>query len=197
MGSKAATTKEAPLLRWAGEKVVEAFSADLRSLAAFRMVLAVLVLADLADRATDLYAHYTDGGILPRSVLMEGELSPWSFSLNLLSGELYFQVLIFGVGALGALALLVGYHTRLVSVIVWVVMLSIQYRNPLLLSAADPLLRLLVFWGMFLPLGAYCSFDRLLKSTPPRRIASRRLSMRFVSLATVGLFLQIAFMYWF
>src|SRR5438046_2966622 len=100
-----AGTKGSPPLRWGREKVVEAFSTDLRSLAAFRMVVAVLVLADLADRATDLYAHYTDAGILPRSVLMEGELDPWSFSLNLMNRELYFQVLVFGLGALAALAL--------------------------------------------------------------------------------------------
>jgi hypothetical protein len=53
--SKAGTKGSLPL-RWGREKVVEAFSADLRSLAAFRMVVAILVLADLADRATDLYA---------------------------------------------------------------------------------------------------------------------------------------------
>src|SRR3954466_4118918 len=186
MGSKAGN-KRAQVLQWGREKVEEVFGADLRSLAAFRMVLAVLVLADLADRATNLYAHYTDGGILPRSVFLQMRgLNPWSFSLNLMNGELYFQVLIFGVGALAALALLVGYRTRLVSVIVWVVMLSIQYRNPLLYTAGDGLLRLLLFWGMFLPLGAYCSFDRLLNSssTLPSRAAPRRLSMRFVSLAT-------------
>src|SRR3954453_21739709 len=107
-------TKESPPLRWGRKKVVEAFSADLRSLAAFRMVVAILVLADLADRATDLYAHYTDAGVLPRSVFLQmSGLNPWSFSLNLMNGELYFQVLVFGLGALAALALLVGYQTRL------------------------------------------------------------------------------------
>jgi hypothetical protein len=43
-------------------KVFEVFGADLRSLALFRIVQALLVLADLANRATDLSAHYTDGG---------------------------------------------------------------------------------------------------------------------------------------
>ena len=45
------------------------FSIDLRSLAAFRMALGVLLLADLVMRAQDLSAHYTDWGVLPRDIL--------------------------------------------------------------------------------------------------------------------------------
>jgi hypothetical protein len=72
-----------------------------------------------------------------------------------------------------------------------VLMISIQWRNPLILNSGDVLLRMLLFWGMFLPLGAYWSVDRALKAAPSR------LSMRFLSLATVALFMQIAFVYWF
>ena len=63
-------SRNSPIQRWADEKAVELFGADLRSLAAFRVVLASLVLVDLATRATDFYAHYTDTGILPRTVLL-------------------------------------------------------------------------------------------------------------------------------
>ena len=184
--------KGSPVLRWMRAKVVEIFGADLRSLAALRIVLAVLVLADLANRATDLTAHYTDEGIMPRTVLLEeGVINRWAFSLNLMNGGFFFQALLFGVATLAALALIVGYRTRLMTIVVWVVLLSIQWRNPLLSGAGEPFLRVLLFWGMFLPLGAYWSVDRLLKAAP------QRLPMRLLSLATVGLFLQIAFVYWF
>jgi hypothetical protein len=179
------------VLRWARAKAVEVFSADLRSLAAFRIVLALLVLGDLATRAMDLSAHYTDQGVLPRSYLVQEEQNPWQVSLNLISGEFFFQALLFGIAALAALGLLVGYRTRLMTVIVFVLLFSIQWRNPGVLTGGDRLLRVLIFWGMFLPLGAYWSIDRALKAVTPR------LSMRFFSLATVGLFLQIASMYWF
>ncbi len=172
-------------------KIFEIFGADLRSLAVFRMALALLVLADLANRFTDLSAHYTDRGILPRAPLVEEVLNPWMFSLNLMNGERSVQALLFGVTALAALGLLVGYRTRLMTVLVWALVLSIQFRNPVLSSAGDVLLHILLFWAMFLPLGAYWSVDRALNTAPPR------LSMRFLSLATVGLFMQIAFMYWF
>lgn len=183
--------KDSRVLRWGRAKVVEIFGADLRSLAAFRIVLALLVLADLTNRSTDLYAFYTDKGVLSRADLTQEVLNRWSFSLNLMNGEFFFQVLLFGIAALAALALLVGYRTRLMSVVVWVLMLSIQWRNPLVLNEGDTLLRMLLFWGMLLPLGAYWSVDRSLNA------AHSRVSMRFLSIATVGLFLQIAFMYWF
>src|SRR5829696_6414192 len=183
--------KDSPAPGWWRTKVIEVFGADLRSLALFRIVLAVLVLADLANRTTDLTAHYTDAGVLPRTALVEQILSPWAFSLNLMNGELFFQALLFCIAALAALGLLVGYRTRLMTVVVWVLLLSIQWRNPLVTGADGPLLRLLLFWAIFLPLGAYWSVDRALKD------ASQRFSTRFLSLATVGLFMQIAFVYWF
>ena len=183
--------KDSSVLSWMSAKVFEVFGADLRSLALLRVVLALLVLADLASRVTDLSAHYADKGVLPRTVLMEHVLSRWSFSLNLMSGEPFFQALLFGITALAAVGLLVGYRTRLMTIIVWVLLLSIQWRNPLVMGSDGPLLRLLIFWAMFLPLGAYWSVDSALKGSSPRQ------STRFLSLATVGLFMQIAFVYWF
>ena len=186
--------KASPILHWGRAKVGELFGVDLRSLAAFRIVLALLVLGDLFSRATDLYAHYTDAGVLPRAVVVEDEevLGRWAFSLNLMSGEALLQALLFAVAALSALGLLVGYRTRLMTLLVWLLILSIQWRNPLVDGAGETLLRMLLLWSMFLPLGAFWSVDRALKGT-----AARRWSTRFVSVATAGLFLQIAFMYWF
>ncbi len=185
------TLKDSPAPGWWRTKVMDVFGADLRSLAVFRIVIALLVLADLANRATDLTAHYTDEGVLPRTDLVQEVLSPWSFSLNLMNGQPFFQALLFCVAAVAALGLLVGYRTRLMTVVVWVLLLSIQWRNPLVGGADGPLLRLMLFWGMFLPLGAYWSVDSALRG------AAQRLSTRFLSLATLGLFMQIAFVYWF
>jgi hypothetical protein len=185
------THKGSRVLSRGREKVAEVLGADLRSLAAFRIVLGLLVLADLANRATDLSAHYADAGVLPRTVLIQEVLAPSKFSLNLINGQPFFQALLFGAAALAALGMLVGFRTRVMTVVAWALLLSIQWRNPLVLGAGDILLHLLLFWGALLPLGAYWSVDRALKAAPPR------LSMHFLSFATVGLFMQIAFMYWF
>ena len=68
----------------------EVFGIDLRTLALFRVGLAVLLLADLALRARDLSAHYTDAGILPRAEALN-VLSSGAFSLHLLNGTLWFR----------------------------------------------------------------------------------------------------------
>jgi hypothetical protein len=88
-----------PAARWARAKTEQVFAADLRSLAAFRVALALVVLLDLASRASDLSAHYTDTGVLPRAVLLGHDdlLSPWTFSVNLISGGTFVQELLFGV----------------------------------------------------------------------------------------------------
>jgi hypothetical protein len=168
--------------------VAQVFGADLRSLAALRMVLALVVLANLVNGASSLSALYTDDGVLPRQILLN-EMNRWQFSLNLINGTLFVQTLLFGIAAVAALALLAGYRTRLMTAVVWVMMLSIQARNPFVLNAADTLLRLLLFWSIFLPLGARWSVDHLRHPPAPRA------TTQFVSFATFGLFLQIAFMY--
>jgi hypothetical protein len=168
----------------------EVFDADLRSLAVFRVVMAVIVLIDLVGKTRNLTAFYTDDGLLPRQVLLQ-QLRPWSVSLNMVSGTFLVSALLFGITFVAALCLLVGYRSRLSSVVVWAMVLSIQWRNPYVLHAADELLRVLLFWAMFLPLGAMWSLDRFRGATPSR------VSSRFVSIGVAGLFLQIAFMYWF
>jgi len=179
-----------PVSRWVPTWVPEIFAADLRSLAALRIVLAVIVLVDLAGRARNLLAHYTDDGVLPRHILL-GETGILRPSLNWIGGTTVVQALLFGITALAAMALLVGYRTRVMNVVVWVMVLSIQNRNPFVLSAEDALLRLLLFWSIFLPLGAWWSVDNL------RGAPASRVSMRVLSMASAGLFLQIAFVYWF
>ena len=47
--------------------LAQLFGVDLRSLALFRVAIAVVVLVDLVVRADDLTALYTDVGVLPRS----------------------------------------------------------------------------------------------------------------------------------
>lgn len=181
-----------PALHRLRVKFVEVFSADLRSLAALRIALAFSVIVDLGRRTTDLVAHYSDKGVLPRSEL---SMNPYAFSLNTLSGAPEFQALLFSLAALGAVSMLIGYRTRLATCVVWLLVLSIQLRNPLVLTGGDTLLHLLLFWGIFLPLGAVWSVDWA-RAGARGDTTSRRLSMQFFSFGTVALFLQIALMYW-
>lgn len=55
--------------------------------------------------------------------------------------------------------LLAGYKTRISTIVTWILLLSLQNANPLLLNSGDVYLRLLLFWAIFLPWGARYSVD--------------------------------------
>lgn len=163
------------------------FGVDLRSLAVFRIGVALTIISDLFIRATDLVAHYTDIGLVPRVTLID----PWPFSIHLLSGSTFVQGLLFFIAGLFAFALLIGYRTQFVTVTSWFLLLSLQARVPLVFEGADVLLRVLLFWGMFVPWGAYYSIDRALNAS------SQKIPERVASMGTAGLLLQILFVYMF
>ncbi len=142
------------------DKLTQIFGSDLRSLAAFRIGLAVLIFFDLADRARDLRAHYTDWGVLPRGALLDLFLHPSCFSFHFMNGTWQWQLFLFALAFLSAAGLLVGYRTRFMTVASWILLVSLQNRNPLVLQGGDILFRMILFWAMFLPLGARCSMDR-------------------------------------
>jgi hypothetical protein len=137
------------------------FSLDLRSLALFRIALGSVLIGDLVARAQDLRAFYTDFGVLPRHELLSQFRWPEFWSLHVLSGAAWFQVLLFIVAGAFALMLLIGYQTRVATIASWLLLLSLQARNPYINHAGDVLLRLLLFWAMFLPLGKRFGVDAL------------------------------------
>jgi len=141
------------------------FGLDWRSLALLRIGLALVILADLWVSAKDLRAFYSDDGILPRSLLRA--YTPPDFCLHLLGGSVEFAAALFALEAVFAVMLLVGYRTRLATIGCWVLLLSRQARNPLVLFGADMIELLALFWAMFLPLNRRFSIDATLGRVPP------------------------------
>jgi hypothetical protein len=131
---------------------------ETRSLAAFRIALGLLLLADLLSRSRSLRAFYTDGGVLPRTALL-AQHDSLHWSIHLAVGETWGQALLFAVAGLFAVALTVGYRTRLAAAVSWLLLVSLHNRTPDVLNGGDILLRLLLFWGLFLPLGARWAVD--------------------------------------
>jgi hypothetical protein len=95
--------------------------------------------------------------VLPRRAFAADYAS--SRSLHALFGEPWAVASLFAVAGAFALALLVGYRTRIATAVSWLLLLSLHARNPMLLNAGDSLLRMLLFWAVFLPLGARWSAD--------------------------------------
>lgn len=167
------------------------FSFDGRSLALFRIALAVVILIDLITRAGDLAVFYTDAGLLPRTLLLEQAVNPWNISLYLFNGTYGYAILLFFINAMLALALLAGWRTRIVTFLLWLFMISLHVRNPLVTDSGDYLLRVLLFWSLFLPLNNRGSVDRALDPSlvdPPKN---------FLSAGTFAYSVQICLMYWF
>eukprot|EP00899_Mesostigma_viride_P022741 jgi/Mesvir1/3651/Mv14945-RA.2 len=180
----------APLAAGSSVDVSGLFGADLRSLALFRALLAVCILVDCWMRLGSARALMTDQGVLPREALLRvWPSTPWC--LHLLSGSSTMQVCAIFAAALTALLLLVGHRTRLMTFLCWLLLTSTQLRNPLVVDQQDHLLRLLLFWGWFLPLGGAYSVDAAMS-----RPISCRASPRILTCGTVALVLQVVLRYY-
>lgn len=179
-----ATTQPATSQDWLVRQFVRRFQVDLRALAALRIALGSLVLVDLALRSRSLVAFYTDRGVLP---VAAHEVTYGSdFTIHTLSGAAWFQALLFALAGVFAVALVLGYRTRTVTFVSWVLLLSLHGRNALVLNSGDTLLRMLLLWGMFLPLGARWSIDARRTDTDRQTVAT---------IGTLALLAQVVIVY--
>ncbi|HEY2406860.1 MAG TPA: HTTM domain-containing protein [Polyangiaceae bacterium] len=183
------------------------FTADLRSLAAGRIVLALVLLLDLAKRWAQLDSWYTNDGLVPNHTLLWRPAFTPVFSLFYLAS--YTQEATFGfvICACAYSALLIGFRTRIAQLASLVCLLSLHGRLLIFDNGGDVVLGLLCIWTTFLPTGTYASVDAVLAR---RRAAlelgedalravedSRGVAPTWVSLAVCALTLQLAAIYFF
>lgn len=164
-------------------------SVDLRALGAFRIALGILLAVDVLSRSVDLRAHYTDFGVLPIGPFVDQIDGALRISLHFANGTTGWQAFLFALMLLASLCVMAGYRTRLATVTAWVLLVSLHNRNPMVLNGGDVLLRMLYFWGMFLPLGERYSIDNALTTGP------RRSENAWFGGASAGLVLQVAVLY--
>ena len=162
-----------------------AFAVDLRSLAAFRIGLGLLVAADALLRTRDLGLMFTTAGMLPPAVIRSFYDDPCAWSLALAIDADWWGAAVLAVEAAAGLLLAAGCGTRFATVAAWVAVVSVLRRTAPATNAGDAWLACLLFWGMFLPLGALWSCDS--------RGRGRRGTV--VSTASALLVLQVAVVY--
>lgn len=184
-----------PLAALARVDSTQSFGIDPRSLALFRVALALVLLSDLWLRINNLGAFYTDDGVLPRAAQIElfGGLSAL-VSVHMMNGTATIMAITFAIQVAAALALLVGYRTWLATFVSWILLVSLHNRNPMVLQGGDAMMRLLFFWSLFLPLGARASLDRWL--VPPHS-QEKHPDAPYLSMGTFAVLLQVCFVYWF
>jgi hypothetical protein len=166
------------------------FTLDLRALSLMRIGVALLVIIDLFIRAGDLSAHYSGQGVLPVRLLLENAWNPMWFSFHLYSDMWQMQGLLFLIAAVAALFLMVGYHTRWATIVSWLLMISLHNRNPLINQGGDDLLRIMLFWGIFLPWDRFFSVRSL-------RQKNTQTETRYAGMAGAGYMLLVAGVYYF
>jgi len=182
---------------------VQVFGCDPRSLALLRMGLGAMILWDIALRWPSLEVFLSDAGPVDRvmaTTLLQldyGALAANVWSLHFLSGELWFQQALTLVLAAAAVGLALGWRTWWMTLACWILVVSLHMRCPVILSSGDTLLRCLLFWSLFAPLGAWWSCDaaRVARHRPPLEEEPRPIPI--LTAGTAGLICQLFCMYFF
>ena len=170
--------------------IEQLFAVDVRSLAALRIAMASMVLVDLARRVRDIPILYSDQGVLDANLTRQ-YLGSGFWSAYWIDGSPVFSQMLFLLTAVAAFGLLVGYKTRWMNVICLVLVWSLQTCNPLVLTGGHILLRMMLFWMVFLPTARVWSIDARWEAAPPRGRGS------VLTVASAAILLQLSFMYFF
>lgn len=163
---------------------------DPRGLAALRIGLGAVLLVDLGMRTGRFRALYTDAGVFPRAFLepsMRSTIAPF----HLLDGGFAWQALLFAFAAAAAACLLLGWRTRIATAASWLLLVSLHSRQPMVLNFGDDILRMALFWALFLPLGRRWSLDAR------RARAAGDPDAPICSIASAAYLVQIAAVYFF
>ncbi len=166
------------------------------ALALYRIAFAAIVLLNLFLSHSDWLTWYGGDGLLTMSSLPGRAarlnlFAVWPHSDRAISA-LFWIIVLFAV------LLLIGFMSRVSSVIVFVALLSLHKRNPMILSGGDTLLRLDAFFMMFAPTGAALSVDQLIRKSRGRLKKGPKLvipwAQRMIQIQTALLYLSTV--YW-
>ncbi len=136
---------------------------DARPLGLFRIAFAALMLKEAIYHIFVAEIWYSDSGMLPARLLPR--LSPNASSFMSALPDTWMVIVIFVLWALVALLLLLGWQTRLMSILNLILLTAVINRNPLVVTGADNVMQVFAFWSIFLPLGRCYTLDTLRRSS--------------------------------
>jgi predicted DCC family thiol-disulfide oxidoreductase YuxK len=180
---------------------------DPRSLGLFRILFGVVLLLDLYWRYLGVDFWYTNDGLLPNHTMLWAPPTRRMFSFFFMASTPAEARAAMALCALVFCGLIVGYRTRLMQLLTWLCLISLNTRICLLENGGDIVLNQLATWTLFLPLGQRFSADAVLASLRAReehsarefedRAALRPEAAPVYSLAVLGVILQIFVIYLF
>lgn len=135
---------------------------DLRGLAAFRIAAGAILAIDALLRTRDLGLMFAPDGFFPLTTLRQTwNADPSVWSAAFLIDRTWWGGLMLVVQGLAGIWLAAGWQTRPATVVAWAAQLSVMRRTLPATNAGDAWLGALLFWAMFLPLGAVWSVDAI------------------------------------
>lgn len=142
---------------------------DARSVGLGRVVVAIVLLADLVRRIPVLDLFYTNDGLLPNHTLLWRPPTQWMFSFFFLASLRDEAIVCFLICGFVYLALLVGWRTTLMRFLAPICLISLHARVTLVENGGDWMLCELIIWSAVLPLGRRFSVDAVRESLRARR----------------------------
>lgn len=131
------------------------------ALALFRIAFGLVVLAWSLTLTHDAYDFFSEDGVLPRQPDFDGPFDAGLWGVLGIFPSKGAVAALLAILIAGAVALIVGYRTRLAALLVFVCLLSLQRRNVFVFNSGDGLLKIIAFYLVFAPAGASLSVDRL------------------------------------
>lgn len=125
------------------------------TLGAVRIAFGVLAVAWTLSLILDLDEFFSRDGIVPRqpaSAYEWGVFEIWTDDRALIVGWVLLLV--------SAIALTVGWHSRLAALVVFVLIMSFEFRNPYIFNSGDNLIRIEALFLAISPCGAALSLDQ-------------------------------------
>lgn len=149
-------TDRSPRMRW-----YDAWFGQVSTfpLSVLRVCMGVILLKTALLNLPIASVFYSDAGVLPRAVAHQLATHLGHLTLMDALPTAESATAFFVLWAVVALGVLIGFQTRPLSVLNFVLILSVHVRNPYLVSGADDMLRLMSFWMIFVPLNRHLSVD--------------------------------------
>lgn len=160
---------------------------DLRSLAFVRISVGLLLVWMQFNYILQADLFFSDSGVCTRSAVALMRTANKFPSMHKFSGDADAVRVLLALGVLAGVALTLGWKTRTITVVAWLLSRSSHARCPYMLQGSDTELDLILFFMIFLPWGRVWSLDALRKERPE--------SYGYRSWANSGVLLQIAMIY--
>ncbi len=148
-----------PLKTYMKEYLKSIFSLDTKALSVFRILFALLVLVDIWTRLYSFDAFLGSSSIMPLDILLEHHYEETFWSPYAITENIWITLALIAWEIFAAVCLLIWRKTRYAIIAVWFFIASVHANNPMILNWWDTVMRLILFWAMFLPLHHRYSID--------------------------------------